>query len=396
MRVFFFVDSFPKLSETFIVQQIVGLIEAGYEINIVADSLGSENEEQPLIKKYDLLSKVIIPVSKNFFARFFSALIFCFKNFKFVASYRFKSKYHIYTLLRLPYLSKLDIRNDDIVISNFGLNGIKAALLLRLGKKFKLLTIFHGYDMSAFLKLEPQNVYEDVFRYSSKILPCSKFWASKLAQMGCLPEKINVYHYGIDLDEFIPTEQTREKTFTLLSIGRFVEKKGFIFSINAYAEFLKNNKENSVYKIVGDGPLMEEFRELVDELGIGSHVQFLGSRNSSEVKKLLQYADVLLVPSVTAANGDMEGIPNVMLEAQAMMIPVIATKHSGLGEGLISGKSGVLVQERNVDELADAIKFLFQNPETCKQFGETGRAFINKEFSARKQRDMLVNIIKAL
>lgn len=400
MKVFFFVDAFPKLSETFVVQQIVGLIDRGYDVRIVADRAGSTDEVQPLIKKYDLLAKVEAPAAQGIAGKMAAALWFCVCHPTFAARYKFSSRYHLYTLLALPHLSKIDIAPDDVVVANFGTNGIKAAQLKRLGRRFKLATIFHGYDVSSFLRTEPKDVYSEVFRQSDIVLPVSAFWAKRLRELGCPAEKIDVFHMGIDLAQFAPrtalAAQKSGRPFVFVSTGRLTEKKGFAYSIEAFAKALPKLGAGAQYKIIGGGPLHDELAALCEKLGVAERVELLGAQQSTMVKQILADADVFIVPSVTAKNGDMEGIPVVLMEAQAMQIPVIATDHSGLKEGIVDGKTGLLVPERDASELAQAMITLYADAKKREQFGIAGRAFIEKEFNAATQDKLLTSIVASL
>lgn len=401
MKVLFFVDAFPKLSETFVVQQIVGLLERGYNVQIVADRAGSADELQPMVVDNKLMEKVVAPDAASTAAKALRALQFAVSHPKPMARYPYRSRYHLYALLTLPHLQSVDIAPDDVVIANFGTNGIKAAQLKRLGRRFRLLTIFHGYDVSSFLRTEPRGVYREVFKQSDKILPVSEFWAARLRSLGCPPEKIEVFHMGINVGEFEPSskkaaEPAAGKPFLCVSTGRLAEKKGFAYSIEAFAKALPRLGPEARYDIIGGGPLHNELQALCDHLGVSGRIRLCGPKKNTEVQKILRSADVFIVPSVTAKNGDMEGIPVVMMEAQAMQIPVIATDHSGLKEGMIDGKTGLLVPERNTDALAQAIIALHDDSDKRVAFGKAGRAFIQKEFNAAAQDARLAAIIKAL
>jgi colanic acid/amylovoran biosynthesis glycosyltransferase len=394
VRVFFFVECFPKLSETFILDQIVGLLETGYDVRIVADRRGGIKEYQPGVAKYHLMERMVAPPESTRLGQVLAALWFVVTHPRFTRGYRFASRYHLYCLLILPFLSRIEMHDDDVVVANFGPNGIKAAQMLRLGRKFRLITIFHGADVSSFLKSEPAGVYSDVFRCSEAVLPISELWADRLVALGCPGEKIVVYHMGIDLDVFRPDVRPPDEAFVVLSIGRLVAKKGFQFSIRAFKAALPSLGSGAVYRIVGDGPLMMDLQQLARDLELGDRLQLLGSRTSSNVKELLQEASVLVVPSVIGEDGDMEGIPVSMLEAQAMAIPVIASRHSGLPEGMRNGVTGVLTSEGAVGEIAAALADLYSRPLVRRRLGESGRAFVEQEFNIVRQTKVLAGLIE--
>ena len=104
-----------------------------------------------------------------------------------------------------------------------------------------------------------------------------------------------------------------------------------------------------------------------------------------EVRDWLEKASVVAVPSVTAANGDSEGLPTILLEAQAMAVPIVATRHSGIPEGVIEGKTAELVEERDSLSLADKLQSFLESPSKTRAFGEAGRRFVSENFNIRVQ-----------
>jgi colanic acid/amylovoran biosynthesis glycosyltransferase len=117
----------------------------------------------------------------------------------------------------------------------------------------------------------------------------------------------------------------------------------------------------------------------------GADVTFTGFLALTQVRDWLEKASVVVVPSVTAANGDSEGLPTVILEAQAMGTPVVATRHAGNAEGLLEGQSALLVDERDVAGLAEAIEFFLTNPAAVESFGANGREFVKSRFDIGNQ-----------
>ena len=130
------------------------------------------------------------------------------------------------------------------------------------------------------------------------------------------------------------------------------------------------------YEVIGAGPLMDELMELAQKLGVAGNVRFAGARTQEYVGDALRRADVFLLPSVTAANGDEEGTPTVLLEAALCGLPILSTVHSGIPEIVRDGTSGYLVAERDVDALAACLRTLLRAPERRRAMGEAGRAFV--------------------
>lgn len=397
MRVFFFVDTFPKRSETFILQQITGLLDSGHDVRIIAYAQGGINETQPDVERYQLLDRLtIIPLIKNPFALAAKAVPFYAHRMTKLWCYPF-SKFGLLMLAYAPYIYDADISHKDVVICNFGPNGIKAANMIRFGKDFKLITIFHGYDLSSFIKAEPGNIYKDVFELSTSILSISNFWIDKLVELGCDGSKIKLYRMGVDASKFSISEHIKRPSFDFVSTGRLVEKKGFAYAIEAFAMARPKMRRNTRYLIIGDGPLKQDLHQLIVKLDLEEHVLLLGTKDSSQVQEILQTSSAYIMPSVTAKNGDMEGIPVSLLEAQAMQLPVIATDHSGMKEGFEKDLSGLLVKESNIDQLADAMIIIASRSESDrKKMGKAGKAYVRKNYNSRKQQQLLSEIVDRL
>jgi len=214
--------------------------------------------------------------------------------------------------------------------------------------------------------------------------------------MGCEEGKIIVHRMGIDVEKFEFSERRKTGTIKILSVGRLVEKKGHEYAIKALAKVVNKNGKDIIYRIVGDGPLKDELMSLAEELGIEDCVKFMGNVEDEELLKLYKESHIFILPSVTASDGDQEGIPVVLMEAQAMGLPVISTYHSGIPEVVIDGKSGFLVPEKDVDALAEKMEFLVEHPELWSEMGRHGREFVEKHYDIRRLNKRLVEIYQNL
>jgi len=181
----------------------------------------------------------------------------------------------------------------------------------------------------------------------------------------------------------------------ILTIARLVEKKGHRYVIEALARIIPKYK-NIIYIIAGDGPLRRDLEMLALERGIKANVKFLGAVGEEEVIKLYQEAHIFVLTSVTASNQDREGQALVLQEAQACGLPVVSTYHNGVPEGIVDGKSGFLVPEKDVEALAERLEYLIQHPELWPQLGREGRKFVEERYDIRRLTQRLVKIYKAL
>ena len=133
---------------------------------------------------------------------------------------------------------------------------------------------------------------------------------------------------------------------------------------------------------------------MIEERDLNEHVHLLGWKSHEEVIRLLQGAHILVAPSVTAKDGDQEGIPNAIKEAMALGLPVIGTQHSGIPEIVEDGVSGFLVPERDVDVLADRLSFLIDHSEKWAGMGRAGRARVERHYDVKILNDRLVELYK--
>ena len=147
--------------------------------------------------------------------------------------------------------------------------------------------------------------------------------------MGCPQEKITVSRMGVDLERFTRRPvKVPGKPLQIISVARLTEKKGLHVAIEACRQ-LRARGVDFRYRILGIGPWERRLRTLIEQYQLEDYVEMPGFKPSHEVKAMLDEADVFLLPSVTGADGDMEGIPVALMEAMAVGIPVVSTLHSG-------------------------------------------------------------------
>lgn len=403
MKIAFIVSGFPVLSETFILNQITGLIDLGHEVRIFAKSNPKDKKIHSDVYKYDLMKRVhYFNIPHNKVERIIKALFLIFKNFHkspliILNSLNvFKYGKGAFTLNLLysvvPFLNK----KYDIIHCHFGPNGVLGSQLKEIGIKGKLATVFHGYDLSSAI-LKDNNIYNKLYSCGDIFMPISDYWKNKLIKLGCDEKKIIVHRMGIDLNRFKYTPKTLlpGEKIRILTIGRLVEKKGHEFAIRAFKE-VKKRYQNIEYMIVGNGPLKTKLEELSDQLGISKIVKFIGAVDNDEVVKLFQQCHIFCLPSVTSSNGDQEGIPVVLMEAHALGVPVISTFHTGIPELVIDGKSGFLVPEKDVNALVEKLEYLIGNPEIWPEMGGYGRKIVEEKYDIKKLNFKLVRVFQSL
>jgi len=392
MKIAFIMGFFPSLSTTFIHNQLTGLIDAGHEIHVFAFCHPVGQKTHPEIEQYRLLDKVsYFSIPQNRIQRVLKAVFLLVRHFsqgpKLILKTLNWPKYGKNALnlnlfyYALPFLGK----KFDIIHAHSGPNGMVGCWLRELGFKSKLVTTFYGADLSSFVRENGVEFYQPLFASADLLLPICQYFKEKLQNWGCAEEKILVHPVGVDLEIFkpclLPTEPS--KRFKILTVARLIEKKGIEFGLRAVAEASRRHDQID-YTIAGYGPDATRLRALAIELGIAQRVTFTGAIDQDEELRLLQQHDLFLLPSITAASGEEEGTPTVLLEAQAAGLPVISTRHSGIPEIVLDGATGFLVGEKNVPALVDRIVYLIENTTCAAQMGREGRAYMERDFDIRK------------
>lgn len=218
--------------------------------------------------------------------------------------------------------------------------------------KYPVILHFHGYDASMMMRKRSY-----IKRMSALLrllgvhaISCNRYFVKRLStDLGVPENKFFILNYGIDTGFFNSGSAGEGGTF--VQVASLTEKKGHEYLLRSFSLL---HKKNSRYRLIiaGDGPLRKSLLRLCCTLGIDGAVKFAGTVTAQEVKDILARSDVFVHHSVTAADGDMEGMPNSILEAMSMGLPVVSTRHSGIPELVEEGVNGYLVEERDVEGFA--------------------------------------------
>lgn len=277
-----------------------------------------------------------------------------------------------------------------VLHAHFGESGL-AALPMRRATGLPLVTAFHGRDVAQPLRGGYGRwLYRRLFHEGAAFTVVSEVMRGQLVALGAPAERTHVIHTGVDLAEiaWAPRTWPADGAVRLLTCGRLVEKKGTHDAISALAR-LRDDFPGARLTVIGDGPLRPLLEQHAVALGVASRVTFLGAQPLARVLIELAAAHVFVLPCRTAANGDQEGAPVVLIEAQAAGLPVVSTKHAGVPEIVRDGESGVLVAERDLDELTAALGGMLATPERWPTYGAAGRAQIAAKFAIQQTVDQL-------
>jgi len=291
-------------------------------------------------------------------------------------------------LLRL--LSRTDARLLHIY---FGQIAVHLLPLIRTWKNPSIVS-FHGADVTV-------DMNKPVYRESTRqmldavklVLVRSESLRRALIDLGCDPKKIEIQRTGIPLGEFAFHERSfpNDGEWRLVQAGRLIEKKGLPVTLRAFAVFLRKYP-NATLTIAGEGPLLGELQKLARELNIERRVSFTGFISQEQLRDIYYRSHIFVHPSQTGHDGNVEGIPNSMLEAMASGLPVFATDHGGIPEAVENGVSGVLVRERDHEAIANALLNATQDSDSLARIARNGAEVVQKNFDLQAQAQRLEEI----
>ncbi|MCP4902531.1 MAG: glycosyltransferase family 4 protein [bacterium] len=307
-----------------------------------------------------------------------------------------KNLYRINTrhLIDEPYvlLAAAEIRRliaPHLLHAHFGWSGLRmlpVAQFLRL----PLITTFGGKDLGQEAR-DPNlaTPYKRLFESCSALVCVSKDLGDRLSNLGADTDRIRVIRRGVNLERLAfndRSQRSAEDSLRLLVVGRLIEKKGHVDAIAAVAA-IRREGINAELSILGEGTLRDGLERCVRELGIGSHVTFHGAKSQDEVFTAMREADLLIHSARISGEGDVEGIPNAVIEAAATGLPVVATRHGGIAEAVSHEETGLLVDEESPQALAGALIQLATEKARRLAMGRCARSLMVERFDIARQID---------
>lgn len=271
----------------------------------------------------------------------------------------------------------------EVVLANYGLSAAHLMPICR-DLNIPLLVIFHGHDATDKRLLKEYAVqYKALFAYASSTIVVSQDMRKKIVELGADPARVQVVPCGVDVFKFSPSTTLKEKRY--LAVGRFVNKKGPLFTIKAFHEVWKKHPDARLIMVGGYKGLYEACAALTNSLLMDYAVEFPGILKQEEIRLLMGNTCAFVQHSVTAANGDMEGTPVSILEAAASGLPIVSTLHGGIQDAVIHGTTGFLVKEGDVIEMAAYMIKLLEEPELAVSMGQKGRSHMEAHYDQVKQ-----------
>jgi len=388
MRVAIVVNSFPVVSETFIVNKVLGLRSAGVDVTVVAHmpsrdlALFSQQMSNflPTTMQYGLLDKKKWQIPSRLIdlvARHPTQLRDLWQ--------KTTSLYGVTKRSIRAFLMAAPLVVGGYAIIHFEYSGLAVAYLdvLPLLKQAKLVTSCRGAAEQITPLVDPHRGarLRQLFKLIDRVHCVSEDMFRTVQAYGVSSEQAFVNHPAIDVDCFqrtIPYALKSQGPYTLLSVGRLHWKKGFEYSLMAI-RYLLDWGYDVCYHIIGKGIQEESLRYAIHDLGLHQHVHLHGSQNSLYVRQKLEEADLYLLPSIS------EGLSNAALEAMAMELPIVSTTAGGMEEAITDGSDGFLVSSRQPKEMAEKVALLLQTPDLRLKVGKVARDKIEAHFTLKRQ-----------
>jgi colanic acid/amylovoran biosynthesis glycosyltransferase len=273
----------------------------------------------------------------------------------------------------------------NLVHAHFASGG-RTALPLARTLRVPLVVTFHGADVT--VRGSKKGTFQRLGEQASLFLCVSNFIRDRALEAGFPSQKLLVHSIGIDRGLFSPSTSA-EGPQGVLFVGRLVEKKGCEYVLRAMRIVQQTHTECEL-TIIGDGPLRPSLETLAK--GLKVRCQFRGIQPEAVVRDALRRAKIFCVPSVTAANGDSEGLGMVFAEAQAMGVPVVSTVHGGIPEIVMNGVTGLLTAERDYESLAASLSLLLSDEDLWCRLRRAAVKRIELDFDLMKQTSLLENI----
>jgi glycosyltransferase involved in cell wall biosynthesis len=396
-RLAYVLKRYPRLSETFILNEVLELQRQGINITIVAmkdpgEAIVHDNVRALKAPIYYLPPKACIGFEKLAVR----ALTSFSGNTSLLGPETLRGEWSrgdysawLQAAMVAPLVKSLGI---DHIHAHFATSATTAALALSTMTGIPFSFTAHAKDI--YHESVDQKALAEKIQRARFVITVSEYNRAYLRRTyGGAAAQVQRIYNGLDLERF-RYEAPWERPARIVAVGRLVEKKGFADLIEACALLAGQGRHFSC-QIVGTGPLESHLRARIGQLGLQANVELVGPRSESEVMKLIQGAAVLTLPCVIGMDGDRDGLPTVLLEAMALGTPCVSTDVTGIPEVVRDGETGLMVPQHEPAALAEAIERLLGDSRLRVQLAGQARRLIEAEFDLRRNAARLRAIFHA-
>lgn len=406
LKIIYLLYRFPALSETFILRELEELQNQGLQIriisllnpktgpkNVVAQGLQDQVSYLPTVTSLAFWWSHVYFLSRQPFVYIWLLMNLLKQPYKAMPVKLFG--WRLYIFLRAVNAAYM-LRNEkfDLIHTHFAAwPGAATWIVSKLLKCRYTITAGHGYDIYT-----ASTLVDLVTADAEHVITVAEYNRQVVIAMSprLKQERVSLIPCSIDFRQFLPpVRRSPTAQLRLISVGRLVEKKGHQYLLRACAK-LKTNKVPFSCTIIGAGTPEEEqsLRELVEELGLTNEVTLAGAKPFAEIYTALLTHDLFVMPCVVARDNDRDAAPVVMVEAAATGLPIVSSLVGGVTDVVIDGVTGILVPEKDVEAIADAITLFSGNPELRWRMGLNGRCHVEQRFDVQKNARTLIRIFE--
>jgi len=407
MKIAFFVNAYPMMSEAFIANSAAALIEAGHTVHIYGmgnvDPTGLSVPEVAPLQLEKSTTNVRWPTGRMArLTRLPAALARLIRQHGAgqllhlrpdIYRRTFTDLSAVYQAAQLPSDGDYDILHCQFApLAEHVIKHRKAGFL-----SGRLVVNFRGYDISELVTTRGEHLYDHVWPEADAFVSNCDYFRQRAIAIGCPEDRITVVGSGLRLESF-PYEPIRMASpgpTRFLMVGRLIERKGFQIALPAIARHARETGQPVQIDIVGDGPLRQHLTELATECGLGDAVSFHGAQSHTAIAEFIRQCDVFLAPSMTCPKGGQDAPVNTLKEAMAMGRPVIATRHGGIAELVVDSETGILCEENDIDSLQEGVHRLLAMQPAWPQMLTQARQAVEDTYALSRTTDALIEVYQS-
>ena len=398
----YIIRSYPRLTQTFILNEILALEQIGASIQIFALTNPHEKVVQMQVdqvqapihyldediqpRRFGNILKEHVEVARRYFTGYIRSLFYIATHAEidqgYIASNRWECFLQAVYLIYLLVLEEQRMgKRIDHLHAHFAHDPTLVAYLMHGITGIPFSFTAHARD----LYQVPEKILADRIYQAKSVITCCRANLEYLNRIAPSQQsKFSLIYHGVNLTDFQPVPHHAANVIPevplILSVGRLVEKKGFQDLLQALL-LVKKKGERFQCAIFGDGPLCQQLREWIEEHGMADEIMLKGDITQQELIPIYQTANLFVLTPVQTEDGDRDGIPNVLLEAMAVGLPVITTAVAGIPELVDDNQNGLLYQPHDVNGISSGIIELLRNAEKRKQLGGAASQKVKEQFN---------------
>lgn len=395
MRVAYLMSRFPKISETFILYEILELQRLGLEIEIFPLLRQSEQVHHPGVEELmdrvrftPAVSREVAAAQIYWLLRRPAAYLGAWIRVLWgnLASPRFLARALVVVPLAAAFARRMRQLGVSHVHAHWATHPTLAAYVIRMLAKLPYSFTAHAHDIHV-----DRAMLGEKIRRASFVVTISDYNLRLLSELygSAASDKTEVIRCGVDAELFKPPRiRPGGSRFSLVCVAQLEERKGHEYLLQACA-LLGDRGVDFHCLLIGEGGERSRIEAQIVRLGLQGRVELAGARPRDKVLAALASAEVMVLPSIIDARGKQEGIPVALMEAMAMELPVVATSISGIPELVEDRRTGLLVAERDAEALCEALHQLHESPELRAALGAAARNKVLQEYDLRRNAERL-------